>query len=112
MGSRYSSAYKVFSYNKTSNKAIKKSTCQPSLNISQGTGKGGGVKGGEEKGGRKGGEKREGEKRRGEEGRREGEGRREERRLREGRLSLFNMKALTNLCSASNLVPNYASRYL
>ena len=106
MGSRYSSANKIFSYNKTSNKPIKKSTCQPSLYISQGTGKGGGVKGGGEKRRREGGEKREGEKRRGE------EGRREERRLREGRLSLFNMKALTNLCSASNLVPNYASRYL
>ena len=69
MGSRYSSANKVFSYNKTSNKPIKKLTA---LHISQGTGKGGGVKGGGEKGGR--GEKgRREEKGRGEEVRRGGE---------------------------------------
>lgn len=68
MGSRYSSASKVFSYNKTSNKPIKKLTA---LHISQGTGKGGGVKGGRGEGRerRRGKERREGERRGGEKGR-------------------------------------------
>ena len=104
MGSRYSSANKVFSYNKTSNKPVKKSTCQPSLHISQGTGKGGGEKGGRGEGGRREEKGRRGEERRG------GEERGEEATGRSP--ESLQHKALTNLCSASNLVPNYASRYL